>query len=192
MSPAALAVHRWPDAPARLVAEQNLLLVAVDTPETPIRAAARQRVRQVLREILAPYLACTPAAVPLLSQPGQAPSLAHRPDIGLSISHERGLSLVAIHFAGPVGVDLMRLPDAADWTDEMATLAGDYLGITLAGHSPAQRLENFTRAWTAHEARMKCLGRALEETNPELQQRLAQRTAHPLDLPAGFVGYVAT
>ena len=80
--------------------EENLLIVAVDTPNTAIRDQARQQIRQVLREILAPLLACSPEDVPLIIEPGQAPRLAKKPAMGLSISHEPGLSLLAINFAG--------------------------------------------------------------------------------------------
>lgn len=79
-----LSVVQWP---AALNSAQELLIVAVDTPKSPIRDAARQLVRAALSEIL--------GDAELLCEPGQAIRLA-QPDspLGISVSHENGLSLL--------------------------------------------------------------------------------------------------
>lgn len=180
------AVLRWP---AAFDQAQNLLIFALDTPPTPIRDAARQLVRSVLREIL--------GDVELISIPGQAIRLA-RPDnrVGISVSHESGLSLLAINFSGPVGIDLLKTPDSPDWESQIPVLASDYLGPTmarqLAGQALQARMASFAQAWTAHEARLKCRGLALVEWNSGLDVSLAECCAQPLTLPAGYVGAVAT
>lgn len=167
---------------------QNLLIVAVDTPNTLIRDAARQQVRQVLRELL------TDEA--LVSLPGQAIRLA-RPGskTGISVSHEAGLSLVAVNYAGPVGIDLVRPLDSPDWRESIPTLAQDYLGPRVAQHLasfPAvEQMRYFAEAWTQHEARLKCLGLGLEEWHPALAERLSACRVEQLTLPGGYIGAVA-
>jgi 4'-phosphopantetheinyl transferase len=81
------SVLRWP---ASFDAAQERLIVAVDAPDTPIRETARQQVRDVLREIL--------GDVELISRPGQPIRVAGQVKTpGISVSHEAGLSLVAVH-----------------------------------------------------------------------------------------------
>jgi 4'-phosphopantetheinyl transferase len=180
------AVLRWP---ASFDHDQDLLIVAVETPNTPIRDAARQLVRGVLREIL--------GDVELVSILGQPIRLARQDSpIGISVSHENGLSLLAINRSGPVGIDLLRTPDSTDWTAQIPTLAGDYLGPEparrIANLPPGEQMLAFTQAWTAHEAGLKCRGRALGEWNVILEKELAACRMHPLTLPAGYIGAVAT
>lgn len=188
----ALAVPRWTGRPWSPACGQTLIVVAVDTPATPLREAARQQVRAVLREMLGALLACPAAAVPLVTRPGQPPYLAGRPDIGLSISHETSLSLVAIHLAGAVGIDLMQVASGPTDPAEIDRLAGDYLGLPIGGATPALRQHAFAAAWTAHEAQLKCLGLALSEATPALWQGLAGCRSLPLRLADGWVGSVAT
>ena len=167
---------------------QNLLIVAVNTENTAIRDAARQQVRQVLRELLGDE--------PLVSTPGQAIRVA-RPGskIGISVSHEARLSLVAVNFAGPVGIDLMRPLASADWHEQIPTLAHDYLGPRVAQHlasfPAAEQIRYFAEAWTQHEARLKCFGLGLEEWHPALAERLSACRVEPLTLPGGYIGAVA-
>ena len=166
---------------------QNLLIVAVNTENTAIRDAARQQVRQVLRELLGDE--------PLVSTPGQAIRVA-RPGskIGISVSHEARLSLVAVNFAGPVGIDLMRSL-SADWHEQIPGLAQDYLGPQsaryLAGLSCEEQAQHFAEAWTQHEARLKYLGLGLQEWQLALAQRLSAIYVEQLSLPDGYIGAVA-
>jgi 4'-phosphopantetheinyl transferase len=186
MSDSPLAALRWP---APYDKAQGLQIVAIDTPHTPIRDTARQLVRSALREIM--------GDVELISVPGRAIRLARSDSpIGISISHENGLSLLAVNFSGPVGIDLLRIPDDPDWEAQIPMLASDYLGPTLArqlnGLAPPDRLAHFARAWAGHEARLKCLGLALTEWSSGLDASLAGIQARPLALPAGYIGAVAT
>lgn len=167
---------------------QNLQIVTVNTKKTPIRDAARQQVRQVLRELLGDE--------ELISQPGQAIRLASQGSkTGISVSHEAGLSLVAVNYAGPVGIDLMRPLDSADWLAQIPAVAHDYLGPQIA-----QRLANFpvteqtyrfAEFWTQHEARLKCFGLGLVEWQAALAQRLSACHVEQLVLPCGYIGAVA-
>lgn len=179
------SVLRWP---AALDKAQDLLIVAVDTPETPIRDTARQLVRSVLREIL--------GDVELISAPGQPLRLARsNSPTGISVSHETGLSLLAINFSGPVGIDLLRIPENLDWQKEMPALAAAYLGPKIARQiadlAPQGRLAHFAQAWAKHEARLKCQGLALEEWSCQLEEHLSPCCVAQLALPSAYVGAVA-
>lgn len=93
-----------------LVIADGLLVIAVRTPDTPHRDPARQLVRQALGKTLGEMLAVDDRSLSLLSQPGRGIRLAAPwQDVGISVSHEPELSLAAIHRAGPVGIDLLRL-----------------------------------------------------------------------------------
>jgi 4'-phosphopantetheinyl transferase len=189
--PRALPVRHWAGGNFANEAAPSLLLVAVDTPKTSIREAARQQVRAILREILAAHWGCLPAAIAFESTPGQPLRLHSHPEIGLSISHEVGLSLLAINFAGPVGIDLLQAAENSDWVAEIDRLATDYLGCSFSGHSDQQRQINFARAWTAQEAKLKRLGWGLGEFDPVRQTRLDACHCCALELPPGFIGAVA-
>ncbi|NTV10021.1 MAG: 4'-phosphopantetheinyl transferase superfamily protein [Zoogloea sp.] len=191
-----LAVHRWPAAGAPIAPQHGLLIIAVDTQHSTQREEARRLVRAALAELLGAHLGCPAAAVRLVSHPGQ-PLRLDRPDtrIGLSVSHEPGLSLAVAHLAGPVGIDLLQVPRDPGWLAEIPLLARDYLGPEIAAQIAAlpadERAFRFAREWTALEAGLKCLGSGLDEWSPALQQRLAGCRRHRLQLPGDHVGAVA-
>ncbi|MDN2674301.1 4'-phosphopantetheinyl transferase superfamily protein [Janthinobacterium sp. SUN026] len=128
------------------------------------RAEARLRIRAAVREALAQWLKLDIEAISVESTPGQAPRLmlAGRA-AGLSLTHDEGISLAAVHLHGPVGLDVMRVQAIADWCN----LARDYLGpqVTqeLASLPDAQRPLALAQAWTAREAALKCAGLPLAE-----------------------------
>ena len=171
--------------------DHGLILVAIDTPPTAPREIARQRVRTALRTILAPLLGCPPEAVPLRTAPGQAPQLAQDNRIGLSISHEPGLSLLAVRRDGAVGIDLVRISAIPD----RLAVARDYLGPRQAAYlatlPETEQAAAFARAWSAHEAGLKCLGLALVEWSPASEARLAGCRYAEIDLPAPWMASVA-
>lgn len=187
-----IPVSRWPGHGSLKIPENGLLVFSVETPLTPRRDVARQLVRQALREILATLLGGKPDTVPLLSVPGQAPCLA-LPEcrIGLSVSHEPGLSLVALRLDGAVGIDLLHpspLPDAL-------IVARDYLGPKIAGQLASLPKNTFgqafAQAWTSHEARLKCLALALTEWTPELAQCLHSCRVTEIDVPGEWIATLA-
>jgi 4'-phosphopantetheinyl transferase len=179
-----------------VVVQEDLLVLALETPHTSNRRQARQLVRAALAEVLGAHLGCAPADIRLISVPGQPLRLERDGvNVGLSVSHEPGLSLAAIHFGGPVGVDLLRVPVEPEWRGEMLLLARDYLGPAaaraLAALPLCDQVAGFAMQWTALEAGLKLWGRGLEEWSPAVQQRLAACRCLPLQLPAGFVGSLA-
>lgn len=191
-----LIVPQWTGAGSLPTPENGLLVFWLTTPFSQNRDIARQLVRSALRDSLAPLLDCAPAAVPLLAQPGQPLRLAGRErQIGLSVSHTPGLSLVAIHRHGAVGVDLLRVDDLTMKDAELQRMAEDYLGNevarTLAGLLGERRRQAFAEAWVGLEAGLKCLGEGLAEWSPERQTLLANCRIRELALPKGLVGAVA-
>jgi len=192
----ALVTPQWAHCarPALPGADGVPVVLMVATPDTTVRDEARALVRTALRDYLAPLIGCAPAAVPLQIEPGQSPrlALADRP-LHLSISHEAGLTLAALRSGGKVGVDLMRTAEAPlpDWE----ALAHDYLGPEvmdqLIGLDAAERPHGFARAWTRHEAALKCLGLPLQEWTPALARALASCEVAVLALPDGYIGALA-
>jgi 4'-phosphopantetheinyl transferase len=193
-----MTVHPWPQAQALAVHDlgttRGLAVLSVAMPDQPTRAIARQRVRAALRETIAAWLKVPVAEVVLGANPGQ-PLLLQAPHhyVGVSVSHEAGISLAALHAHGSIGVDLMRVELVAppDWE----LVAKDYLGATtyseLAQQPVSESAAAFASAWTAHEARLKCLGLRLIEWSPALEQAVTACTVSPLKLPPDLRGTVA-
>jgi 4'-phosphopantetheinyl transferase len=191
-----LVVQHWPACGAAVTPQQDLLVLALETPLTPNRGRARQLVRAALAEVLGAHLGCGAGGIRFVSVAGQALRLdRNRGNIGLSVSHEPGFSLAAIHFGGPVGVDLLQVPREAQWQDEVPLLARDYLGPDVARELAVlpvdERMACFARHWTALEASLKLSGLGLEEWSASRQRSRAVCHCMPLQLPAGFVGSLA-
>jgi 4'-phosphopantetheinyl transferase len=159
------------------------------------RGAARAQVRVALREALGQLADLPRDAITIQSTPGRAPTVSYPgrqgQAPGVSISHDEPLSLAAINLHGPVGIDLMRVREIPDWR----AVAHDYLGphatALLDAILPARRADAFARAWSAHEARLKCHGLQLAEWTPRLAAQLDGCHCRELALPAGFAGAVA-
>ncbi|MCV2362595.1 4-phosphopantetheinyl transferase [Paucibacter sp. DJ1R-11] len=148
------------------------------------RPEARTAARLAARQALAAQLGQPLDAVQLHAPPGQPPQVLGRPDIGLSFSHEAGLSLVAVNLDGPVGVDVACAEAPPDW----AAVARDYLGPQAVALGAA----GFAPAWVALEAQLKCCGQALTEWLPERDALLsAACRSRGLQLPSAWPGFVA-
>lgn len=192
-----LTVLPWPGSAPLLrsvsQAQSGLLIIGLVTPQTANRSFARERVRIAVREALGILLECPPKAIELISQPGQ-PMRVELPGqrIGLSVSHEPGLTLAAICLRDRVGIDLVRIEHRADWEQ----VARDYLGaqarVRIALSSPKLRPYVFAREWTRLEACLKCHGLALTEWHPKLENDMMRCCMSGLNLPEGLVGTVAT
>jgi len=177
-----------------LFVDAGLHVLWLETSANAPRSTVRQEVRQALVVALSEILAVETVAIKLISQAGQPVRLAPPwQDIGLSLSHDNGRSLAAIHRHGPVGVDLLRndlqLPDRD-------RLARDYLGpiqaAALAALPANQRDQAFAQAWAGLEASLKCLTLELDEWTAERAARLSACAVTALALPTGWCGAVAT
>jgi 4'-phosphopantetheinyl transferase len=170
-----------------LWAGDGVLVIGIVPP--PSRMEARTRLRQAVREAAAQWLKVDIESIAVESTPGDPPRLllAGRA-AGLSLTHDEGISLAAIHLHGTIGIDVMRVQDVADW----ANLARDYLGPQvaeeLAACPDAQRPLRLAQAWTAREAALKCVGLPLMEWN---EMSLNCNVQH-IALQDGFVAMLAT
>lgn len=155
---------------------------------TMMRPEARRQIREVVREAAAQWLAISADGVAVESLPGHAPRLllAGR-SAWLSISHDDGISLAAIHLHGPVGIDVMRVVDIPDWH----ALAYDYLGPQVAQALAACPVDRrplaLAQAWTAREAALKCAGLALAEWDGKTPACCLQA----VPVPAGYTAALA-
>lgn len=193
--PSALAIHDWPTSENKLQLDNGLLVIALLTAPKISRPEARIQIREVLQKALPVLLKCEMGDVELLSLPGKPLTLL-KPvgNIGLSISHENGLSLAAINMNGAVGIDLISLNNMPT-LNEIHTLASDYLGSKIAQElaSLPDNLQNhaFAKAWITFESGLKCAGIALTEWDAVTEKRLNQYTYKDLILADGYIGTVA-
>lgn len=190
-----LSVLEWPNDAGKLIPENGLLVIALRTSPNMQRAEARQLVRVAIQEVLALLLHCDVSEIDLLSQAGQAVKLLNKNhNIGLSISHEVGLSLVAINMHGSIGVDLMAINSVPD-DAELKTLAIEYLGVNVAERILREPIEShkeaFAMAWTEFEASLKAKGEALTECSAARDKKLESLNVCSLALDNGYVGAIA-
>ncbi|MDR7049491.1 phosphopantetheinyl transferase [Duganella sp. 3397] len=178
-----LAVHVWP-GPAPTIAD-GVFVIGLPTGEQ--REEARQQLRQAVAEALGAVLDVPPREIEIEASPGAAPVVL-LPDgqrLHCSFAHDGGMSLAAVCFSGPVGVDLMLSEEVAGWE----AVARDYLGpeatARIAATARAERAAVFARAWTAREAHLKWLGVGLDEWPAHSQ---SSGTTVTLDLPERLVG----
>lgn len=170
-----------------LWAGDGVLVIGIVPP--PSRMEARTRLRRAVREAAAQWLKVDIESIAVESTPGDPPRLllAGRA-AGLSLTHDEGISLAAIHLHGAVGVDVMRVQDVPDW----ANLARDYLGPQVAGELAAcpdvQRPLRLAQAWTAREAALKCAGLPLMEWDGVALNCHLQA----VETPQNFVAMLAT
>ena len=175
-------VHAWPGP---LPAWEDGLIV-ISTAGGP-RDEARARIRAAVCELLAQLIG---GAVEVASKPGSAPKVlvdGAECGIGLSISHEDGIAVAALHRDGAVGIDVMKVQLPSDW----ARVAHDYLGMAVAVQLAATTAEArplaFAQAWARREAQFKLLGESLAEWSPLPDCRLLT-----LELPPEFASALAT
>ena len=197
-STAPITIHAWPGSLQQALADlrgpTGLTVISVATPLTESRVDARGAIRHALRQTLATFLAVPLASVTLLSSPGMpVQMLANSPPVHIAISHMPGLSVAAVSTRRAVGIDVMAL--GAQSLPDWETVAHDYLGpvatAELKRTPPADRAAAFAQAWTALEARLKCLGLVLTEWTPEIAARLNGCRVVAFTVPAGCCGTLA-
>lgn len=178
----------------RLLDTDRVVVATIETPETRLRDRARSLVRATLQTVLAEKLGAVEETIRLISQPGHpirlAPPWSH---VGISVSHEAGLSIMAIHLGGAIGIDLLHLDTPLP---DITTLSRDYLGpevsTELAVLATERQQAAFAPAWCRFEAKLKCLGLPLTEWTPALESRLATCSVTDLPMPTGWAAAVAT
>jgi phosphopantetheinyl transferase len=160
MNAAQKIIFHWPEMPL-LPPPGRPVLVRVDT--SPSRPAARQELRNVLRQILAVWSGFLPEPLPLCAT-ARGPvwsGLLGGQTLDISLSYAEGGGWIGLIRAGLIGVDAMKVQPVP----EAEELARHYLGhAALAAiqqsNDPAMA---FAVAWTELEARLKCLKYELSE-----------------------------
>lgn len=190
-----LTVLAWPahDALRAMQHTDRVFVISIETVPTNDRTAARHAIRTAICEALDVVTGCDASQRDVASVPGQPVHLAGSP-IGLSISHEVGMSVAAIHLHGAVGIDIVRRDAISEVAADWPILARDYLGPAAAARIGAsdltQRLAVFADEWTAQEARLKCRGFGLIEWDAA-RESIAAFNLHPLTLPQPWIGTLA-
>jgi len=157
-----------------------------ESPET-VRAQARQAARDALRHLLAKASGDASDAIVLTDVRGQALQALGWPHLGLSISYEADIVLLALFAGGEVGVDIAAI-DATHPSDELLRTAALYLppnevSVMPGCASPAASARAFLESWTRQEARLKCARQPLVEWSPALQAGIAGLHASAVELP---------
>jgi 4'-phosphopantetheinyl transferase len=190
-----LTVFEWPDDASKLRVENGLLVIALRTSLTTKREEARQRIRIVIQEALALLLNCDVSEIRLLSQAGQAVKLANAGhQIGLSISHESGISIATFNMNGQVGIDLIAI-DSIPEPAELRTITKEYLGVKVADFISKQPVEAqkkyFAMVWTEFEASLKLKGETLVEWSALRDAHLKNISTIRFNLAEGYIGAIA-
>jgi 4'-phosphopantetheinyl transferase len=182
------AVHVW-RADLSSVGEALVELLSADErrrAETIVGESHRllwARARGLLRALLGRYLHSDPQALrfareahgkPVLLEDRAGPSTNQArgartestsgpigSGLAFNLSHSGTLALLALSAAGAVGVDVECARRPIDVVAVAARVFGQAEAERLRELHPADREQEFRRAWTRHEARLKCRGTGL-------------------------------
>jgi 4'-phosphopantetheinyl transferase len=123
------------------------------------------RSRGLLRTLLGRYLHRDPRSLRFTSDERGKPALAREPDespdplqLSFNLSHSGHLALYAFSASGAVGVDVQLARHPIDEVAIAARALGAAEARRLQALAPEIRRLEFLRAWTRHEAKLKCLG----------------------------------
>jgi 4'-phosphopantetheinyl transferase len=163
-------IHHWPELPSLPPAHQPVLVRVVTASD---RRTARQLSREVLREILAAWSGVPADQLPLAESP-RGPiwsGTLHGESLALSLSYTENEIWIALLRGGRIGIDAMPLQSFP----EIESVAQNFFPPSIA--AAIQQSKNpahaFASAWTALEARVKCLGQDLTEWSPARDAALA-------------------
>jgi 4'-phosphopantetheinyl transferase len=122
-----------------------------------------RRSRGLLRELLGRYLELEPTSLRFVVGEHGKPALTGADSLPFNMSHSGGLALYAFSDAGAVGVDVELARRPVDELAIAARMLGDGVAQRLQTLDPATRQREFLRAWSSHEAKLKCLGVGIGE-----------------------------
>jgi 4'-phosphopantetheinyl transferase len=120
--------------------------------------------RGILRVLLGRFVNDAPEGLRFSYSANGKPALVRRQREGalhFNLSHSAGVAVFAFSQAGPLGVDIEHVRELEDWEQvaAMCFSAGEIAALHAA--RPESRTEQFFRAWTKHEARLKAAGDGL-------------------------------
>jgi 4'-phosphopantetheinyl transferase len=158
------------------------------------------RSRGILRALLARYLDDDPRSLRFARGPRGKPALLRKsgqePDLRFNLSHSGAQMLVAVTAGHEIGVDIERATRrGARGRHELALAArrfGSEQARRLRELEPDARTREFLRAWSAHEAMLKCLGSGLScAQSPVSPASATELWSAPLDMGSGSAAAVA-
>ncbi|HYA80917.1 MAG TPA: 4'-phosphopantetheinyl transferase superfamily protein, partial [Methylocystis sp.] len=146
------------------------------------------RAHGILREVLARYLAASPARLSFVRGPFGKPSLAGA-ELEFSLSHCEDLVLVAVSRCGAVGVDVERVREISDARSLAARFFTRGENTALAAAPAGERRELFFAIWTRKEAYVKATGEGLSRPLDSFETARLEPPPAPCaalrDLPLG-------
>jgi 4'-phosphopantetheinyl transferase len=189
MKPVPTMIFHWPEMPARPPLRQPVLIrVATAT----ARPAARRELRTVLRLVLARWSGLAPEQLPLRETPSGPvwSGLLGGLRLDISLSHAEGEGWIGLLRGGWMGVDVMRIQSIPE-AQEVARHYLDPEALETIQHAADPALA-FATAWTALEARLKCLKQPLREVSATGASDLAECAIQSLIQPDRLMLSVAT
>jgi 4'-phosphopantetheinyl transferase len=131
-----------------------------------------RRSRGLLRELLGRYLGLEPTSLRFVLGAHGKPALAQAGAAALNslpfnMSHSGELALYAFSDAGAVGVDVEVVRRPVNEVAIAARMLGANEAQRLQALDQPSRQREFLRAWTRHEAELKCLGVGIGEAKAE-------------------------
>jgi 4'-phosphopantetheinyl transferase len=156
----------------------DLCVICVDVAQGSTRDDARVQIRQALIKVIAAARNLNERDVHLHTEKGHAPHAvigvgAQCRNYYLSITHEDTYAMAAISSASQVGIDIVKMTSLFDWKHTANLYLGEAAAREIESSRIDQQFKFFLQAWASHEARLKCLGLALQEWSEELEQRLS-------------------
>jgi 4'-phosphopantetheinyl transferase len=186
-----LPVSNWPDSLSSTSTPQGNAVVHVWATNLDVSASALQSIaetlsrneseraarfhferdrnryiagRGLLREALGNYLKMPPAEVPLVYGPNGKPLLqtaSNRTTIHFNLAHSQNLALLAVTYAGQVGVDVERLRPLSDANELVNRFFSARESAAFESVPEAQKPTAFFNLWTRKEAWLKATGEGI-------------------------------
>ena len=141
--------------------------------------------RGALRRILAIYLNCAPAQVPLCRKPMGKPALAppcSRPALTFNVSHTDSYALVALCNGREIGVDVETRNRSLDVLGMAERFFAPEETAELRTVGEAEQLTAFLQLWTRKEALLKGQGRGLSQDWTDV--RVGSLKCSPVTIPS--------
>ncbi len=188
-----------PDGVAELLCAEERARARRIVPDRPRTIWPRSR--GMLRALLARYLDEDPRGLRFergpLGKPALRPPAGRKPDLRFNLSHSGAHALVAVTAGREVGVDIQCVARrGARRKHELAIAArlfGPEQARRLGELGPDARTRQFLRAWSAHEAALKCAGAGLAgASGPARRDPQSGLWTAALDVGARAAASVAT
>lgn len=141
--------------------------------------------RYALRNVLARYTGCEPAALRFQQAARGKPFLEDHPRLSFNVSHSGGYGLVAVSARRSVGVDIERVGAGFDWQAISDLVCSAQERRAIEDAAPDQRRAHFYRIWTAKEALVKALGLGIGDDLASISVHVAAGNAVQPAVAAG-------